>query len=154
MIVKNKLKFQISEYREKKELYEACGYQEVKYYEKGINCIVTFEIDTAAPHYLELKQAAKELRRSGPPYYPTFIFVGLSFIFLSIFVVLLINSVHKNIDFELWANIVSFLLPAVLFLAATVIYTYFYFKINERIISSAPFSKEEFIKKIETIKQK
>ena len=44
MIVKKK-KFTIPEYREKKGIYEILGYQEIGYQEKGINCLVTLQID-------------------------------------------------------------------------------------------------------------
>ena len=150
---RKKIKFEIAEYIEKKELYEACDFREVSYKEKGIHCYVTFEIDNHAPHHEELKSMAKSLKRKGPSFYPVFIFVFLSFVLLSTFVVLLVKSQHQEFEFDFWTNVLSFLFPAVFCLMITVIYTIAYFKINERYILEGPIVRETFLEKVEAIKK-
>ena len=153
-MTRKKIKFEIAEYTEKKELYEACGYQEIAYAENGIHCNVTFEIDNREKHYDELKRLAKTLKRKGPPFYPVFIFVFISFVLLSVFMVLLVKSIHHDIKFETWINVLTFLLPALLSLGLGVLYTILYFRINQRILLEGPVVREDFLKKVEQIKQK
>ena len=154
MADKIKKVFEISEYREKKELYEACGYKEVVYKEKsGIHCYVTFEADKNMPHYKELKQVANSLKKKGPPFFPTLIFVAIAFALLTVFLLNLISNIHNKTQFDV-NNIFYYVIPAGASLLVAVIYTIYYFHKNQEILLEQPLTKEEILKKIEDIKQK
>jgi len=153
MIVK-KRKMTIPEYREKKEIYELFGYKEEKYEEKGIYAYVTFSIDENGKHYLELRKLEQQLYRKGPPFFPIILFVACAFILLSLFVIYLAISIKDGTKFALEANAVGYLLPAFLFLSGCVLYTYFYFSINKKILEKGKPTKEQIIEMVNKIKSK
>ena len=146
-----KIKLTIPEYRERKDVFLALGYKEVDYKEKDFKAYITLEIDENEPHYNELHQFEKRLYQKGPSFYPILLFVVASFVFLSIFVILF---AQQKGSFDLVTNALGFLLPAFIFLLLDVIYTYFYFSINKKIIERGHPNKEAILKDIESIKQK
>lgn len=148
-MISKKVKLTIPQYRERKEIFEALGYKEVSCIEKGIYAHVKYEIDENQPHYQELRQFEKTLFKKGPTFAPIILLVVVAFVFLSVFVILL---AQQKSDFDLVANAVSFLLPAFICLLLDVIYTYFYFTINKRIIERGPQSKADILKTIAIIK--
>ena len=150
-MISKKVKLTIPQYRERKDIFEALGYKEVSCVEKGINAHVRYEIDENQPHYQELRQFEKTLFKKGPSFAPIVLLVVVAFVFLSIFVILL---AQQKSNFDLVANAFSFLLPAFLCLLLDVVYTYFYFTINRRIIERGPQNKQEILKNIEIIKSK
>ncbi len=146
-----KVKLTIPQYRERREIFEALGYKEVSCIEKGIYAHVKYEIDENQPHYQELRQFERTLFKKGPSFAPIILLVVIAFVLLSIFVILL---AQQKSNFDLVTNAVSFLLPAFTCLLLDVIYTYFYFTINKRIIERGPQSKQDILKNIEIIKSK
>ena len=146
-----KVKLTIPQYRERREIFEALGYKEVSCIEKGIYAYVKYEIDENQPHYQELRQFEKTLFKKGPSFAPIILLVMVAFVLLSIFVILL---AQQKSNFDLVTNAVSFLLPAFTCLLLDVIYTYFYFTTNKRIIERGPQSKQDILKNIEIIKSK
>lgn len=146
-----KVKLTIPQYRERREIFEALGYKEVNCIEKGIYAHVKYEIDENGPHYQELRQFERTLFKKGPSFAPIILLVVIAFVLLSIFVILL---AQQKSNFDLVTNAVSFLLPAFTCLLLDVIYTYFYFTINKRIIERGPQSKQDILKNIEIIKSK
>lgn len=153
MIVKKK-KFTIPEYREKKGIYEILGYQEIGYQEKGINCLVTLQIDETSKNYLALRRLEREIFPKGPSFVPIILLVVIAFILISIFVVFLGRSVRDNTAFDLTANFLGFLLPAFIILFLDVIYTFIYFKIHRLLIEKGSLSKEFIYEKVEEIKNR
>ena len=77
--------------------------------------------------------------------------VVAAFALLSTFVVLLAKEGEK---FNLLDNSLAFLLPAFALLAADVIYTFFYFSINKKIIEEAPLNKEDITSIVNKIRNK
>ncbi len=148
---KKKLKMTIPQYRERKEVYEALGYKEVAYKEKSFYAYVTLENDESDPHNQELKRFERTIYRRGPIFTPIILLVVISFVLLSIFVILL---AQQKGDFDLVSNAVSFLLPAFMCLLLDVIYTYFYFTIHKRLIDQGQPDKEHILNKINEIKNK
>ena len=130
-----KKKMTIPEYRERKKMYELLGYKEVKVENKDYKTIVTLEIDETDKHYPELMRVERKLFRRGPPFFPVMIFVALSFVFLSVFVIILARD---GDHFDLVTNALSYLLPAFTTLALAVVYTILYFHINKKIIDETP----------------
>lgn len=130
-----KKKMTIPEYRERKKMYELLGYKEVKVENKDYKTTVTFEIDETDKHYPELMRVERKLFRKGPPFFPVMIFVALSFVFLSVFVIILARD---GDHFDLVTNALSYLLPAFTTLALAVVYTILYFHINKKIIDETP----------------
>lgn len=149
-MVRRKIRLTIPQYRERKEIFESLGYKEVNYIEKGIYCKVTQEIDEHEPYYYELRQFEKRMYAKGPHFGPILLLVIAAFGFLSSFVILLAGQRDK---FDLVTNALTLLLPAFLCLLADVIYTYFYFTINKRIIDRGTPTKAEMLKLIEDIKK-
>ena len=130
-----KKKMTIPEYRERQKMYELLGYKEVKVENKDYKTIVTLEIDETDKHYPELMRVERKLFRKGPPFFPVMIFVALSFVFLSVFVIILARD---GDHFDLVTNALSYLLPAFTTLALAVVYTILYFHINKKIIDETP----------------
>ena len=153
-MIRKKKKFSVPEYREKKEIYEELGYKEVSYQEKGTRCYVTLENDQKDPHFYELRNYENSIWRKGPPFFPIIIFIVVAFTLLSIFVILLSISWKNSADFPLLANALSLLLPALLCMLGCVVYTYFYFDINKKILERGSPNKEEILARIKAIKNK
>ena len=130
-----KKKMTIPEYRERQKMYELLGYKEVKVENKDYKTVVTLEIDETDKHYPELMRVERRLFRKGPPFFPVMIFVALSFVFLSVFVIILARD---GDHFDLVTNALSYLLPAFTTLALAVVYTILYFHINKKIIDETP----------------
>lgn len=130
-----KKKMTIPEYRERKPLYETLGYKEIDAKEKDYKITVTMEIDETDKHYPELMKLERRIFRKGPPFFPVMIFVVLSFVLLSVFVIILARD---KASFNLTYNALSYLLPAFTSLALAVVYTILYFSINKRIIDETP----------------
>lgn len=149
-MIRRKIKLTIPQYRERKEIFDALGYREVNYLEKGINAIVTQEIDENEPHYVELRKFERGLYRKGPSFLPIILLVFIAFALLSTFVILL---AQQGQSFDLTSNALSFLLPAFTVLFLDVLYTYFYFSINKRIIEKSKVSKPSILSYIESIKK-
>ena len=150
-MIRKKAKLTIPQYRERKEIIEAIGYKEINYIEKGYYAKITLEIDENEPHYQELHELEKKLYAKGPSFAPIIFLVIIAFTLLSVFVILL---AEQKSGFDLVSNALSFLLPAFTCLLADVIYTYFYFTINKRIIDRGVPKKDEILKMIEEIKSK
>ncbi len=146
-----KKKLTLPEYRERKEVYKTLGYKEISMVEKGYHAIVTYEIDETDKHYPAIRHLEKKLYRKGPSFLPVILFVSVSFLFLSLFVIF--YAVQGN-QFNLIANAVGFLLPAFVSLALAVIYSYLYISINKRIIEESPYLKENLSSIVESIKNK
>jgi len=144
----------IPEYREKKEIYEILGYKEIKYVEKNYYAHVTFSYDENAKHYDEIRKIEADLNRKGPPFFPIILFVAAAFVFLSIFVILLAISLKDKTQFNIVGNSLGFLLPAFACLTSCVVYTYFYFSINKRILDKGKMSKEEIKTLVESLNKK
>lgn len=153
-MIKIRKKFTIPEYKSKKEIYELLGYQEISYIESGFNCKVTFCIDESAKHYLELRKLEKQIYRKGPPFFPILLLISGAFVLLSFFVIFLAISIKDQTYFDLNANAVGFLLPAFSCIAASALYTYFYFSINKKIDAKGKPTREEIIDTINSIKSK
>lgn len=147
-----KKKLTLPEYRERKEVYETLGYKEVDAVEKGYKIIVTYEVDETDKHYSAIRHLEKKLYRKGPSFLPVILFVGLSFVLLSIFVILFI--VNGREKFNLLSNALGFLIPAFASLALAVIYTYLYFNINKRILEESPYLKANLSSIVNSIKNK
>ena len=153
MITKRK-RFTIPEYREKKEIYELLGYQEVDYKESGVRCHVTFQIDETSKTYHALRKLEKQIFPKGPSFAPILLFLVIAFILLSVFVIALARSFRDGTQFDLVAHALGYILPAFIFLLADVIYTFFYFKINQKILDNYNFSKEFIAEEVEKIKNR
>ena len=148
-MVTRKLKMTIPQYRERKEIYDAIGYKETKCIEKDLYCNVTQIIDDSNPIYPTLHQYEKTLYKKGPSFFPIIILVAIAFSLLSCFVIFLGAEKDK---FDLVSNSLYFLLPAFIALGADVIYTYFYFQINRKIIEQRPQTKADILNAIQAIK--
>ena len=135
MMITVKKKMTVPVYRERKKMYELLGYKEVKVETNDYKATITFEIDETDKHYPELMKLERKIFRKGPPFFPVMIFVALSFIFLSVFVILLARDGEH---FDLTSNALSYLLPAFTCLALAVVYTFLYFSINKKIIEETP----------------
>ena len=130
-----KKKMTIPEYRERKPMYELLGYKEVSVETSDYKTVVTMEIDETDKHYPELMKVERRIFRKGPPFFPVMIFVALSFVLLSVFVILLARD---GDHFDLTSNALSYLLPAFVSLALAVAYTIIYFSLNKKIIEETP----------------
>ena len=146
-----KKKLTLPEYRERKSVYETLGYKEISVEEKGYHAIVTYEVDETDKHYSAIRHLEKKLYRKGPSFLPVILFVGASFILLSVFVIVMAVQGDK---FDLITNALGFLLPAFIFLALAVVYTYLYFNINKRIIEESPYLKDNLSSIVDSIKNK
>ena len=153
MIYKKK-RMTIPEYREKKEMYALLGYKEESYEEKGIYAHIVLSIDEDSKHFKQLQELERQIYRKGPPFFPIILFVVIAFTLLSIFVILLANSYKTYTSFNLVGNAVGFLVPAFIFLFATVVYTYFYFKINRALIEKGKTTKEQLKELVDKINSK
>ena len=142
----------LPEYRERKPIYEALGYKEVKVEDvSDYKVRVHYEFDENDPHYAEIRRLDRKLYRKGPMFFPVILLVAIAFALLSVFVVLLAKEGEK---FDLLSNALSYLLPAFIVLAADVIYTFFYFAINKKIIEEAPLNKEDITTIVNKIRNK
>ena len=151
-MIKLKKKMTLPEYRERKGIYEALGYKEVKVEEiSDFKVRVTYEVDETDECYPTIRKLEKKLYRKGPPFSPVIIMVVVAFALLSTFVVLLAK---EGKDFNLVDNALAFLLPAFALLAADVIYTFFYFSINKKIIEEAPLNREDITSIVNKIRNK
>ena len=147
-----KKKMTLPEYRERKGIYEALSYKEVKVEEiSEFKVRVTYEVDDTDECYPTIRKLERKLYRKGPPFSPVIIMVVVAFALLSTFVVLLAK---EGKDFSLVDNALAFLLPAFALLAADVIYTFFYFSINKKIIEEAPLNKEDITSIVNKIRNK
>lgn len=151
-MVRKKVKITIPQYRERKEIFEALGYKEVSYREKGIYSYVELEIDENEPHYAELMSFERGLYRRGPTFLPIIILVILAFALLSVFVIRLAQA--RGGEFDLIVNALSFLLPAFTLLLLDVIYTYFYYSVNKKILDRGVPNKQAILESIEEIKKR
>ncbi len=149
-MIRVKKKMTIPQYRERKEIFTELGYKEVAYLEKGIDASITMEIDENEPHYAELMRFERSLFKKGPPFVPIIILVAISFTLLSVFVILLAQERSR---FDLVSNSLAFLLPSFLILLADVIYSYFYFQLNRKIIERGHPNKDEILECIKKIKE-
>lgn len=145
-----KKKMTMPEYRERKSVYETLGYKEVKVEEKGYKVVAYYEVDETDKHYPEIAKLERKLYRKGPPFFPVMIFVGIAFILLSVFVIILARD---GAHFNLTANALAYLLPAFTSLALAVIYTALYFSINKRIIDEGPYLRENLSSIVKKIKE-
>ena len=147
-----KKKMTLPEYRERKGIYEALGYKEVKVEEiSELKVRVTYEVDETDECYPTIRKLERKLYRKGPPFSPVIVMVVIAFVLLSIFVVLLAKEGEK---FNLVDNALAFLLPAFALLAADVVYTFFYFYINKKIIEEAPLNREDITSIVNKIRKK
>ena len=150
-MIRIKKKLTLPEYRERKSVYETLGYKEISVEEKGYHAIVTFEVDETDKHYPAIKHLEKKLYRKGPSFFPVILFVGISFVLLSIFVIFMAVEGER---FNLIANALGFLIPAFASLALAVVYTYLYISINKRIVEEAPYLKANLSSIVDSIKNK
>ena len=147
-----KKKMTLPEYRERKEVYEALGYKEVKKEDiSDYKVRVYYEFDENDPHYHEIRKLDRHLYRKGPMFFPVIVLVAISFILLSVFVILLAK---EGESFDLTSNAIAYLLPAFLCLGADVVYTILYFQINKKIIEEAPLNKEDITSIVKKIRNK
>lgn len=150
-MIRIKKKLTLPEYRERKSVYETLGYKEISVVEKEYHAIVTFEVDETDKHYPAIKHLEKKLYRKGPSFFPVILFVGISFVLLSIFVIFMaVEGEH----FNLIANALGFLIPAFVSLALAVVYTYLYISINKRIVEESPYLKANLSSIVDSIKNK
>ena len=150
MITKKK-KFTLPEYRERKPIYEKLGYKEVSSEIKDTKIVVIFEIDETNPHYPEIAKLERKLYPKGPSFIPIIGFVVVTFALLSVFMVLLAK---EGKDFDLVANGLAFILPALISLFLDVAYTYFYFTMHRKIIENAPLNIEDITSIVDKLKNK
>lgn len=153
-MIYRKKKMTIPQYRARKEIFDLFGYKEEKYVEKGQYAYVTFSLDENSKNYFELRMLEKKVFKKGPPFFPIFIFVGTAFVLLSIFAVYLAISVRYKTPFDLGDYSLGFLVPAGSCLLGCVIYTIFYFKINQKIVEKGVPSEEELAKMVHEITKK
>ena len=147
-----KKKLTLPEYRERKEVYETLGYKEIKVEEiNDFKVCVTYEIDNEDPYYPTLRRLERKLYRKGPLFFPVILMVLISFGLLSTFVIILARD---GDNFDLVSNALAFLLPAFIVLALDVLYTFFYFSINKKIMEESPLSKEDITSIVNKIKNK
>lgn len=147
-----KKKLTLPEYRERKEVYETLGYKEVKVEEiNDFKVCVTYEVDNEDPYYPTLRRLERKLYRKGPLFFPVILMVLISFGLLSTFVIILARDGE---NFDLVSNALAFLLPAFTVLALDVLYTFFYFSINKKIMEESPLSKEDIASIVNKIKNK
>lgn len=151
-MIKVKKTLTLPEYRERKSVYETLGYKEIEVKEiSDFKVQVTYEVDNEDHYYPTLRRLERKLYRKGPPFFPVIIMVLVSFVLLSIFVVLLAK---EGENFDLLSYSLSLLLPAFLVLLADVLYTYFYFSINKKIIEEAPIYKRDIASIVNRIRNK
>lgn len=150
-MLRRKIKLTIPQYRERKAIFDALGYKEVAYVEKKYYAHVTQAIDETDPKYPELRKFEKTLYVKGPTFLPIILLVILAFVLLTVFVILF---AEERGNFDLVSRALEFLLPAFLCMLLDVIYTYFYFTINKRIIDQGLPNKTEILNEIERIKNK
>lgn len=147
-----KKKLTLPEYRERKEIYETLGYKEVKVEEiSDLKVRVTYEVDNDDPCYPTIRRLERKLYRQGPPFWPVILLVFIAFGLLSTFVVLLAKQGDK---FDLLTNALAFLLPAFTVLALDVLYTFFYFSANKRILEESPLYKNDIASIVQRIRNK
>lgn len=147
-----KKKLTLPEYRERKEVYETLGYKEIKVEEiNDFKVCVTYEVDNEDPYYPTLRRLERKLYRKGPLFFPVILMVLISFGLLSTFVIILARDGE---NFDLVSNALAFLLPAFTVLALDVLYTFFYFSINKKIMEESPLSKEDITSIVNKIKNK
>ena len=147
-----KKKMTLPEYRERKEIYEALGYKEVKVENiSELKVCVTYEVDETDECYPTIRKLDRQLYRKGPLFFPVIIGIVICFVLLSIFVVLLAK---EGKEFDLVANSLAFLLPAFTTLLFVVIYTFLYFSINKKIIEQAPLNREDITSIVNKIRNK
>ena len=151
MVRRKKVKLTIPQYREREEIFKALGYREIRYNEKGIHAYVTMEIEDNSPYYSELREYERTLFAKGPSFVPILLLVVIAFTLLSTFVILF---AQQKGNFDLVTNALAFLLPAFFCLFLDVIYTYFYFTINKKLIDKGGYlTKEQILQQIEEIKK-
>ena len=150
-MIQIKKKLTLPEYRERQEVYKILGYKEISAVEKGYHIIVTYEVDETDKHYSAIRHLEKKLYRKGPSFLPVILFVGIAFILLSVFVILM---AVQGEQFNLLSNALGFLIPAFASLALAVVYTYLYFNINKRIIEESPYLKANLSSIVDSIKNK
>lgn len=153
-MIYKKRKMTIPQYREKKELFELFGYKEESYEEKGIYAYVTLSIDENSKNYASLRKLENQIYRKGPPFFPIILFVAVAFILLSFFVIYLAISIKDKTPFDLVSYSFGFLFPAFACLLGCVIYTYFYFSINRRLVEKGQLTKEQIIDLVNNFKNK
>ena len=83
---------------------------------------------------------------------PTILRAGV--VVISVFVIMLGESVKDGTKFDLVGNSLSYLLPAFIVLFLDVVYTFIYFKIHRRLIEKGSLSKEFIYEKVEEIKNR
>ena len=150
-MIKKRIRLTIPQYREREEIFKALGYRETRYDEKGIHAYVTLVIDENEPHYYELRNYERTLFAKGPSFAPILLLVVVAFALLSTFVILF---AQQKGDFDLVTNALAFLLPAFICLFLDVVYTYFYFTINKKLIDKGGYlTKEQILQQIEDIKK-
>ena len=152
MIKRRRIKFTIPEYREKKSAYLKMGYVEMDYHEKGVNAYVDLEINETPKRYRELKKLEVYLNKKGPTFWPILILVSAAFALLVIFTIIAARAIRDGIDFDFTANAIAFIVPAGILLLADTIYTFFYFKINQRIMDRYNPTIEEFDEMVDKIR--
>ncbi len=150
-MIKKKVRLTIPQYREREEIFKALGYHEIRYDEKGIHAYATLEIDENEPHYYELRKYERTLFAKGPSFAPILLLVVIAFALLSTFVILF---AQQKGNFDLVTNALAFLLPAFICLFLDVIYTYFYFTLNKKLIDKGGYlTKDQILQQIEDIKK-
>ena len=153
-MIKKVVHFSQPEYREKKEIYDILGYKEVDKKEYGYKVKVTFEVDESHKNYKELAKIEKSINVKGPIFLPIILFVIGAFVLLSVFVIEFAKSLHNGTDFDVVGNALAYLIPAFSLLLMDVIYTYFYFKINHRLMANPKPTLEEIKARLEEIKSR
>lgn len=150
-MIRKKVRLTVPQYREREGIFRALGYKEICYVEKGYHAYVTLEIDEHEPHFAELRRYERTLFAKGPSFVPILLLVIIAFSLLSVFVILF---AQQKDNFDLVTNALAFLLPAFTCLFLDVVYTYFYFTINKKIIErGGRLTKAQIIEQIEQIKK-
>ena len=148
-MIEFKRKLTIPEYRERSEVYSLLGYQETFQREHGYKVTVTYQVEGKyEEHYKELLKYEKTIYKKGPSFLPIIFLVVAAFALITIYVVLMAD---RGQYFDIVPNALGFLLPAGILLLSDVVYTYFYFTINLKLVKDPRPNKDDIKKKVEEI---
>ena len=151
-MIEFKRKLTIPEYRERAEIYSSLGYQEVSSVEHGYKVTVTYKVEgKAEEHYKELVKYEKSIYHKGPSFIPIIALVVAAFALITVYVVLMAD---RGQYFDIVPSALGLLLPAGILLLLDVVYTYFYFTINLKLVKDPRPNKDEIKKRAEEITSK
>ncbi len=139
----------VPEFRERSEVYSALGYRVVSQKEKGYKTKITFKVeDKYEEHFHEIHRFEKSIYRKGPSFLPIIFLVIAAFALITVYVVLMAD---RGQYFDIVPSALEFLLPAGILLISDVIYTYFYFSINLKLVKEPKPNIDDIKTRVEQI---